>query len=202
MTGNDVLDLDIRRKIYNYILKSPGLHEREISRELNIALSTLDYHLYYLKKRNLLRSILDGRYTRYYVAGDVGSKDKKLIAVLRQPSVRKIILFLLLHPHSSHKAVCKDLGLSPSTTSFHLNKLVDLEIASRLKIGKETSYNMKEPEYVSDLLITYKKSFLDKAVDQFVDTWFELHPKYIKKSKDKNKSNNSNVLLFLFTFSK
>jgi len=49
MKKKDALDLEIRRSIYNHILKSPGLHERELARVLDIPLSTLDYHLYYIK---------------------------------------------------------------------------------------------------------------------------------------------------------
>ena len=44
------LKLETRRKIYTHILKAPGLHEREISRVLNIPLSTLDYHIQFLNK--------------------------------------------------------------------------------------------------------------------------------------------------------
>lgn len=52
MDEEQALDLEIRRKIYNHIVNSPGLYERELSRALNIPLSTLDYHLYYLKKES------------------------------------------------------------------------------------------------------------------------------------------------------
>lgn len=185
MVENKILDLEIRRKIYSYILKSPGLYERELSRELNIPLSTLDYHLRHLKRRNLITITTDGRYARHYAAGKIGLKDKHVIAMLRQSTTRSIILFLLLNPHSSHKGICNHLGLAPSTTSFHLRKLVDLKITDSSQVGKETIYFVKERNYVSNLLITYKKSFLDKAVDQFIKTWLEVHPRYLRKSKKK-----------------
>ncbi len=180
------LKLEIRRKIYNHILKSPGLHEREISRELNIPLSTLDYHLFYLKKRNLVTTHQDKGYTRYYSTGKVSMKDKQVLSILRQRVPRQIVLFLLLHPFSSHNIICDHLGVAPSTTSFHLNKLVGLDVVERKPVGRETSYTILDSEYLSDLLITYKKSFLDKSVDSFIDTWFELHPRYLKKQKKKD----------------
>lgn len=181
MIKEAALELEIRRKIYNHILKSPGLHERELSRELNIPLSTLDYHLFSLKKRNLILSHQDGRYTRFYVAGDVSVKDKQIMNILRQRVPRRIVMFLILNPSSSHKIICNHLGIAASTTSFHLNKLVDFAIVERASKGREATFDIIDSEYISDLLITYRKSFLDEAVDNFVDNWFELHPKHLRK---------------------
>lgn len=179
------LELITRRTIYKHILKNPGLHERELARQLNVALSTIDYHLYYLKKKELIITKTDGHYTQYYASGKVGEKDKKLLAVLRQKAPRKIIIFLLLNNLSFHRDICNHLRLAPSTTSFHLNKLVDLEFINRSERGRETLYAINEPEYVSDLIITYKKSFLDNAVNRFADTWLEIHPRHIRKTKKK-----------------
>ncbi len=38
---DDILTLEIRGGIYNFILKYPGLHLREISRRMDIPFSTL-----------------------------------------------------------------------------------------------------------------------------------------------------------------
>ena len=45
---NVILELEKRRKIYNYILTNPGLHFNEIVRGLQIPKTTLEYHLNYL----------------------------------------------------------------------------------------------------------------------------------------------------------
>lgn len=177
------LELKTRRKIYKHILRNPGLHEREIARQLEIAVSTIDYHLYYLRKKELVLTRTDGHYTQYYVSGRVGEKDKKLLASLRQKAPRRIIIFLLLNQISAHRDICDHLGLAPSTTSFHLSKLVELELLEKTETGRETKYSIKEPEYISDLIITYKKSFLDDAVNRFADTWLELHPRHLRKAK-------------------
>jgi predicted transcriptional regulator len=187
MTEKVVIELEIRRKIYNYIVKYPGLHVRELSRALNIPLSTLDYHLYFLRRRNLIQDQSDGRYTRYYAVGTLGIGDKGALAMLRQTIPRKIIMFLLLYPRSFHREISNHLGLAPSTTTFHLRKLVELHVVKRIKIGRETHYQVREPEMISDLLIVYQRSFLDTAVDRFIDTWLELNPKYIRKYKKKKK---------------
>ncbi len=183
MKKKDALDLEIRRSIYDHISKSPGLHERELARILNIPLSTLDYHLNYIKQRELVRARPDGRYTRYYIAGNVGVREGKVISVLRQNVTRKIIMFLLLNQRSSHRDVSNHIDLARSTTSFHLNKLIDLEIINYVQIGREKKYSVNEPDHISDLLISYKKTFLDKSVDRFIKTWFEINPTHTKNQK-------------------
>lgn len=51
----DYLALETRKKIYELISSSPGLHKREIARELNMSLSTVDYHLHYMEKNACFR---------------------------------------------------------------------------------------------------------------------------------------------------
>jgi hypothetical protein len=52
-------------------------------------------------------------------------------------------------------------------------------------MGKETQYQIHDPESVSDLLIVYRKSFLDTSVDRFVKLWLELNPDAMRKSRKK-----------------
>ena len=187
MEKEEILELKTRRKIYNCILKHPGLHEREISRQLDIPLSTVDYHLFFLKKKELITNRIDDRFARYYIIGKISTKDKKIIAALRQKVFRKVIVFLLLNPDSFHRNICGHIGLAPSTITFHLNRLAELEIIVRIETGRETKYHVEEPEYISKLLITYQKSFFDDAVDRFVDSWLEMHPRYLRKTKKKER---------------
>ena len=175
------LEIKIRRKIFNFISKHPGIHEREISRKLKIPLSTLDYHLIYLLKRELIVGKSDGHYKEYYVQGKLSVRDQQVFSVLRRKVTRRIILLILQNESINHGDIGKDLGLAASTISFHLTKLVELEIVDSFKKGKESWFFIKDPDYVSDLVIRNKKSFYDDAVDRFVDTWVDLHPKHLHK---------------------
>ena len=174
MKKEDTLALEARRDIYDLILTNPGLHEREIGRKLHMSLSTLDYHLHYLEKREIITSKKDGRYTRYFVSRKMGIQDKRTLSLLRQETPRGIVLFLLLNPRSLHKDICENIHKSPSTTSFHLKKLVSAGVIDSISIGRGTVYLVINPDQTADLLITYKKTFLDEAVDKFIDTWSSL----------------------------
>jgi predicted transcriptional regulator len=186
MDKKDALELKTRRIIYDFIIKNPGIHERELANRLDINLGTLHYHLIYLTKRNLVITKSDRHYTLYYASGKIGAKDKKTLAILRQKAPRKIIIYLLINGSCTHKTLCEHIGLAPSTTSFHLKKLVKKEIIDRREEGRESYYFVLETEYLSDLIISYKKSFGDNTANKFASTWIGLYPVHIDKKKKKN----------------
>ncbi len=167
----DYLALETRKKIYDLISKSPGLHKREIARELNMSLSTIDYHLHYMEKKGIIIAKTDRKYKRYFIAEKTAAVDRRLMPLLRQETPRRIIIFLLRNPRAIHKEICEHLKKAPSTISFHLKKLVEADIVEEISLGKEKAYVVRYPEKIADLLITYRSTFLDKAVDKFVEAW-------------------------------
>ena len=105
ISKEDILKLETRRNIYDFILKNPGLHLREISRRANIPLGSLNYHLNFLNKNELIVTKYDPRYLRYYVKQTVGKKDKEIINLLRQEIPLRIVI-LLLCPGPAHIYSC------------------------------------------------------------------------------------------------
>jgi predicted transcriptional regulator len=174
--ADDALKLDSRRKIFEQIEKVPGIHFRELARRLNINTGVIEYHLRYLENHDMIISRREGRYKRYFVEGKLGSKDKQLLALLRQEMPRKILMHLLLHPKTSHKKLRKEFKISASTLSFHLSKLTDEDLILQIKIGRKFHYIVNDSEFVARALIRFKGSFIDEVVDDFAKTWMDIHP--------------------------
>jgi predicted transcriptional regulator len=182
ISRKNILELDTRRKIYNYILKNPGSYEREISKKMGIPKSTLRHHLITLNKRELISSKKDKGYTRYYAVDKIGKKEKEILAVLKQDIPRNILLYLLYYAVCSQSEISKAVEKKPSTINYHLKKLIGLnliEIAGenfrdklknnklnfRKKNKNEILYKIidRETNYiVYDLLIICKDSVSDK----------------------------------------
>jgi len=187
MAKKKVSDIKTRRLIYQYIEKYPGLHKRELVRLSQVPYSTLDYHIFILNKRNLVKIESDKQFIRYYASGKIGSRDKEIINVLRQSAPRDIILFLIINPSSTHETLRNHLKLAPSTTSYHIKKLMKLNITNSERIGKESVYCVIDPDYITDILVSFKSTFLSKTVDQFVKTIVDIHPKYLRKARNEEK---------------
>ena len=100
---DDPLELEIRRKIYNFILKNPGIHFSKIAEILKIRTSLVDYHILFLEKHNLIDSDKETGYKRLYAKGKIGAKDKKYLFILRQKTLLNIVIQLLKGGNLKHK---------------------------------------------------------------------------------------------------
>jgi predicted transcriptional regulator len=159
-----------RDRIYSTVANNPGLHFREVQRRTGIATGAMQYHLDYLKKKNLIREEKEGKFSRFYaLQADIA--DSKLMNLLRQESVRKIVLFLMNRRRATLPTISKNVGLGLSTTSFHMQKLTLAEIVLQKTISQKLYFYLKDKESILLLLVEFKGSFLDSLVDNFVDLW-------------------------------
>jgi len=168
---NEVLDLKIRRKIYNLIKKNPGLHAKKISEILTVKGQLADYHLLYLEREGIINGIKEEGYRRYYVKGKIGILDRKRIAILRQEIPLKIVLFLLKNPNSQHKEIYEQFQIAKSTLSYHLKKLVRCNIISENFGGKDKRYKVTDEKEIITLLIRYKPY---SRIENLKDAWIDL----------------------------
>jgi len=202
----NVLDLDTRSKIYDYILKHPGLHQREISRKLKIPKTTLIYHLRLLKKRELITYKKIESHNRYYTVQENGSYDKKIIGILRQEIPCNIFMFIFVNVIASRQDLSKAIEQHPNTISFHLNKFIKMGLVERCQTDKgivrranetkvversivtnEIVYRLKDTPTIYDFFIRNRNVFNDnimiKSVFQFLDDECSIYwplPKIIK----------------------
>lgn len=167
------LKLDIRKKIYNVIKKNPGLHFRELQRRVGIATGALQYHTDYLMKKHLVRIEKETKFIRYYLVRQ-NFEDTALMSFLRQESMRKILVFLMQRKFANNISISKASGLSTSTASWHLDKLSEAGIIEKSRKGRKTYYRISDKERVASLLVSYRKSFLDDVVDNFVEIWEDM----------------------------
>lgn len=172
MEEEEALNLERRRRIYQFVRAHPGLHLRALEKELaDISLGDLRYHLDYLEKRGLLTSASDGYRKTYFSARDVFLQDRAVLALLRQRGPRRLILHLMLEDEAAFEDLQAVLGVSKSTLSYHLKKLTDARLVRVRREEGKNAYRLEDKENVAQLLISYQSSFLDRAVDRVLDVW-------------------------------
>lgn len=166
------LTLEARKRIYETIRSSPGIHLRELERILGIAVGNLQYHLHYMEKKNLISTLKDEQFVRYFVRDkELDDKDRMILSFLRKNACRHILIFLLDEPGANNKDISSVVGLSPSTVSWHLNKMVASGIVSKVVRGRESNFEVVDPGNVAELIISYKGSFFDRLIDNFIEMW-------------------------------
>jgi predicted transcriptional regulator len=172
----EAMALTPRDKIYSTIVQNPGLHFREIQRRTNIATGALQYHVDYLKKKNFIREEKQGKFSHFYALQNQ-KVDSGLMNLLRQESVRKIVIFLMNKRRVTLPIISKNIGLGLSTTSFHMQKLLQAGVVLQKSSNGKVFFYLKDKESILIILVEYRKSFLDELVDNFIDTWErELKP--------------------------
>lgn len=175
-TPDTVLDLEARRRIVRFVQESPGLHMRELAARLQMPVSTLEYHCYQLVKHGQLATRETAGFKAFYPGEGMDRRDKDILYLVRHEAPRKVCSHLLLNPGATPKELREVLGVTGPTLSFHLNKLRDAGILREEPDGRTKRLYVQEPERVANLLVTYRRSFLDDAVDRFADAWMALSP--------------------------
>ncbi len=177
----EVLLLDTRRRIYETVKKNPGIHLRELQRLTGLAMGQLEYHISLLERVGLIRSQKQGRYRRYFPADS--EEDPALIGIVRSKVDRAILLFLLGVPQASHEEIARAVGISPSTLTWHMRRLMEAGLVDRKKVGRHTIYALRDRDRTFRLLLSYTPGPVDQIVDRFVDFYISSFAQITKREK-------------------
>jgi predicted transcriptional regulator len=169
----EILELETRRKIYDLILKNPGLHVNKIAEVLELSSQLVEYHLLFMQRHELVIIELDEGYKRCYVKGEIGLEDKKLLKFLRQDIPLTIILYLLKNPYSRHRDIYRELEISSPLSSYHLRKLVNNGILKISLLDNKHCYSVIDDKKIIRLLIRYRPTAMAEKVK---DTWMDFTP--------------------------
>lgn len=188
-----ILSLEVRNKIYNFISDNPGTYPGAIEKKLGIPRTTLDYHLRFLERKNLVNIDSDGLYNRYYITGLTSQTNKKILGVLRKKTHCEIILYLLCTGIASQIQLCKELEKNPSTIASTVSCLIEKDILEEVKKnkdntfetkyknkiirdqkGREIIYRLKNPEEIHNLILTYKSSLLNDNISRSMFNYLKL----------------------------
>lgn len=172
----NVLDLQVRQRIVACVLENPGLHLRALAERLALPVSTMEYHSYQLVKTGHLATRETGGFKAFYPAKGMDRRDKDVLYLVRQDGPRRVCAHLLLNPGATPKDLKAATGLSGPTLTFHLKKLAAAGLLHEEPDGRTKRLTLLEEERVANVLVTYRRSFLDDAVDRFATTWIDLHP--------------------------
>lgn len=161
------LDLESRRRIYTRVVDHPGAYLREIHRALGGSMGALEYHLGQLEEAGLVR--VERAENKRFFPATMDARESRALALLRQASVRRILLVLLEWREAGHQDVMARAQLRSPSLSYHATKLVDAGLVAREKRGRETRYRLQDEALVLRLLVQHRASFLDRLVDAFLD---------------------------------
>lgn len=176
-----ILGVDTRRTIYEAIVNEPGLHLRGLSRRLKMKVSLVEYHIRELLSNGLIIETREDGYRRFYPGenpsmGSRGfsSRHRTILHFLRQEVPMRIILVMLESGGSTHKEILKEVKVSPSTLSYHIERLMRAGIVTRYRDEWGKGLRLIEPKEV--LWLVERGRFIGRdVVDGMISTFEEFY---------------------------
>lgn len=166
-------NLENQRGIFQYISANPGVHLRKLSRDLDMPMGTLRYHLDFLEKKGIIVSKEDKNLKIYFIAGELNARDKIVASLLQQKRFRDIILLIIVRPGITHGDISSRLAIKPSTLSKYIKILEERAVIGHDMNGREKHYHAEDESRVMELLLTYRKTFWDSFVDNIMEMYYE-----------------------------
>jgi predicted transcriptional regulator len=187
-----VLDLENRRKIFNLIYETPGLHLRELERQLKLSSPLILYHLRFLERYEIVTSIEERGYKRYYpshyfdtsLTGDQdfiefdkrkipGHSEKRIVGLLREKIPLGIVLYILSSKKGlEHKKLYRFLNVPKSTLTYNLKKLINVGVVEKIESSDLKGFEIIDRKKIANLLIAYKPT--KNLIEDYGKMWAEL----------------------------
>jgi predicted transcriptional regulator len=158
-----------RTKIKLLVSLQPGLHLRELQRQIGLSFSSTRYHVDKLAKEGEIDRVEDKGYSRLYPAG-VDQRDKILLSLVRRETDYKIFSSFLKENSLTQQRLTELTKLAKSTVSEHLATLLELGVV-RTRDGEERRiFELTDPARINKILNRYPH-LLSKATHRFIDLW-------------------------------
>lgn len=169
--ADEKVRLDMRRRLLEAVRRFPGLHLRELARQLDTSVALVSYHLENLLEAGLVRVEAEERYQRVFAVGDdwaLRPEDRRWLAALRQPKALHVALHMLdVRGPVRHGDLVEALGIGKSTLTFHLKKLQAVGIVEKtpsqqfvLTDARRLERLLLEHEPTPDLLGRFERLWL------------------------------------------
>jgi DNA-binding HxlR family transcriptional regulator len=140
--------LAIRRAVK----EQPGIHFRGLGRAAQVtSAGQLRHHLDRLERQGLIVEIEDGRYKRFFVAGDQDPKLRAEMARFSRAVPRRIAKLLLVNP-MNRTELRRSLGCADSTLGYHLTRMVQLGDLARTRGPSSCLYSLTSQDTVRKML--------------------------------------------------
>ncbi|MFB5620941.1 MAG: winged helix-turn-helix transcriptional regulator [Nitrosopumilus sp.] len=157
-----------KAKILEFIIANPSSHLRKIKKNLGFSMGTIQYYLTMLEKEGKIKSTKTKFYKNYYY---INESDDQILSVLNLDSPRNIVMYLIQHEPSTHQEIAKGVGLSSSTISWHMKRLIELQIVKIEFSGKYTIYNLRDKQNVLSNLKKCKSTVWNSMVNNMADVF-------------------------------
>ncbi len=170
VTTQNILEpgMSSRLKLLKIIQSFPGIRYNDLIRTTGFNNGTLSHHLATLEKNSIIKILRpeNSNMTRYFSAS-ITKEKAIIIGFLKIKSTSQIINMLIDNHQLSFLEIVQSIKKSPSTTSWNLKRLLEVNIVKRSKLDHVSIYQLKNPEMIKRLINNSNHTLFDRSVDNF-----------------------------------
>ncbi|NVM27952.1 MAG: winged helix-turn-helix transcriptional regulator [Candidatus Helarchaeota archaeon] len=147
----EILKNPKRNIIYQTIDNNPGIHLRELARELNFPVQTCSWHLVILEKFGFINSL---KFKNCYCFGNanISGDDLRIHHILRNELNKKIITELLQYPKTKIPDLIAKSKVNQSTFHYHIEELENYGIVKEYQIENMRYLNLMNEDLLRRML--------------------------------------------------
>jgi len=163
---------DRRGAILAFIERYPGVHVREVERQLGLSNRLASYHLEALHAGGAVALLRERGHVRVVARNQamlLPAAEVRFICMMRRGPALRIVLLLLEHRELRQGAIAEMLDLAKPSASYHLAGLLDAGVARARRDGRERFYRLADPTWVRAKLATFEP--LPGERDAFTALW-------------------------------
>ncbi|HUR69970.1 MAG TPA: winged helix-turn-helix transcriptional regulator [Candidatus Thermoplasmatota archaeon] len=163
----------VRERVLRMVDEYPGVHAREVERQLGLVSRLAQYHLDALEKEGAILRIEERGFARYASPSlRISSPDLALLCRLRRAPVLEIVLFLLRQGEATPTQISERIALAKPSTSHHLRELLNDGIVVARRAGRERWYGLRDEAQARRILDDFEP--LPGELDSFARIWEDL----------------------------
>ena len=163
------------KKVLQYIQAKPGIHLREIKRDLGMAMGTIQYHLNLLEKQGKIISERQSFRKFYFPVGLFAENQRKILKIIKQDTVREILLFIVAKKNPTQQEIVNEIHISAASVNWHLDRLKKTDLIYELRDGKYKRYYLKiKSTEIIQLIKNYHPTIWDQWSGRLIETFLSL----------------------------
>lgn len=129
----------LRDRVLDVISTSPGIHLRELHRNIGCAMGALQYHLNNLEDEGIVVSMRNGNARHLYLTGFCDDEQVlRLTSLSRNPTVQLVLRECMANGRITQAELSRTLSLDKSLISYYVSSLVKNDILRVIRVfGRE-----------------------------------------------------------------
>ncbi len=162
-------------RILEHIQENPGSHLRQIKRELDLAMGTVQYHLNLLEKQGKITSEKQNFHKYYFPAGLFEKNEKSILQILNQETAREILLLILEKKNPTQTDIVNFMQLSSPSINWHIKRLLELGLIIENKDGKFKRYTFGiDTKYIISLMKSYHPNIWNRWSNRLAEMFLSM----------------------------